>query len=204
VSGTGASSAARTLVVAASAAARSQIVRVLEADADIVVVGEAASGAEAVQRAVELGPDLVIVDLYLPDGGGRPAIEQIMARVPTPILVLSRNSEDHRSPSVVEALVAGALDALPQPSRWTPDLAAQLCRSVRVLRKVPVMRVPEGSRQPAGVTSAPSTSAAAHQTVAIAASAGDRAPSASCWQASAACRPRSWSFSTFIPSSRPG
>ena len=163
---------ARALVVMGSTAARAHLVRVLEADADIVVVGEATSGADAVLRAVELRPDIIIVDLYLPDGGGRVVIAQIMARVPTPILVLSRTTDDDRSPSVVEALVAGALDALPQPRWWTPDLAGQLCRSVRLLRKVPVMRVPEGSRRPVTVAPSPHTQAAAHQTVAIAASTG--------------------------------
>jgi two-component system, chemotaxis family, protein-glutamate methylesterase/glutaminase len=130
----------RALVVEDSTATRALVVRILQADGDIVVVGQAASSVDAIERTVELRPDVVTLDLYLPDGGGRHVIEQIMARSPTPILVLSHSLDDRRSASVVDALVAGALDALPKPERWTAELESQLCRSVRVLQKVHVIR----------------------------------------------------------------
>ncbi len=134
----------RAVVVEDSTATRALIIRILEADGDIVVVGQAASSADAIQRTIELMPDVVTLDLYLPDGGGRHAVEQIMARVPTPILVLSHNVDDRQSPTVIEALVAGALDALPKPDRWTAELEAQLRRTVRLLCKVHVIRHPRG------------------------------------------------------------
>jgi two-component system chemotaxis response regulator CheB len=130
----------RALVVEDSTATRALVVRILQADGDIVVVGQAASSADAIDRTVELRPDVVTLDLYLPDGGGRHVIEQIMALAPTPILVLSHSVDDRRSASVVDALVSGALDALPKPERWTTELEAQLRRSVRVLQKVHVIR----------------------------------------------------------------
>jgi two-component system chemotaxis response regulator CheB len=130
----------RAVVVEDSTATRALVVRILQADGDIVVVGQAASSADAIERTIELRPDVVTLDLYLPDGGGRHVIEQIMARAPTPILVLSHSIDDRRSASVVEALVAGALDALPKPVHWTVELESQLRRSVRVLQKVHVIR----------------------------------------------------------------
>ena len=63
-----------------------------------------------------------------------------------PILVLSARIDDRHSPSAVEALVAGALDALPRPVRWTPELGAELRRTVRQISKVHVIRHPRGNR----------------------------------------------------------
>jgi two-component system chemotaxis response regulator CheB len=162
----------RALVVEDSTATRALVVRILQADGDIVVVGQAASSADAIDRTVELRPDVVTLDLYLPDGGGRHVIEQIMAVAPTPILVLSHSVDDRRSASVVDALVSGALDALPKPERWTTELEAQLRRSVRVLQKVHVIRRRRASADrstPCPEGDAPST---VRRVVAMAASTG--------------------------------
>jgi two-component system chemotaxis response regulator CheB len=162
----------RAVVVEDSTATRALIIRILEADGDIVVVGQAASSADAIQRTIELMPDVVTLDLYLPDGGGRHAVEQIMARVPTPILVLSHNVDDRQSPTVIEALVAGALDALPKPDRWTADLEAQLRRTVRLLCKVHVIRHPRGRLAKVWDDSPSGGGCAVRHVVAMAASTG--------------------------------
>lgn len=137
-----------------------------------MVVGQAGNAADAVERAHLLRPDIITLDLYLPDGGGRDVIEQIMAKVPTPILVLSHVDDDRRSPSVVEALVAGALDALPKPEQWTSDQEVQLRRSVRLLHKVHVIRHPRRGRKADAVGTSRPAPATAHRVVAIAASTG--------------------------------
>jgi two-component system, chemotaxis family, protein-glutamate methylesterase/glutaminase len=161
----------RAVVVEVSTPARAQVARVLEADGDIFVVGQASTSAEAVALIVELRPDIVTVDLYLPDGG-RDLIEQIMFRAPTPILVLSPPVDDRLTTSVADALLAGALDSLPKPDEWTTDRAAELRRSVRVLHKVHVIKHRRGKVSSA----APSRSANGHpprpHVVAIAASTG--------------------------------
>jgi two-component system chemotaxis response regulator CheB len=162
----------RALVVDDSTGARARIARILEDEGDIMVVGQAATSVDALELTLALRPDIITLDLYLPDGGGRHAVEQIMARAPTPILVLSHNRDDRRSPSVVEALVAGALDALPTPDQWTPELEAQLRRSIALLHKVHVVRHPRGSHErnhSAFPGPAPTT---VHHIVAIAASTG--------------------------------
>ena len=68
-----------------------------------------------------------------------------MAHTPTPILVLSAHIHDRHSQSAVDALVAGALDALPRPVSWTPERAAELHRAVHQISKVPVIRHPRGT-----------------------------------------------------------
>jgi two-component system chemotaxis response regulator CheB len=87
---------------------------------------------------------VVVLDLHLPDGSSLGAIEQIMARAPTPILLLSWRSDGPASRVVVDALVAGALDALPQPPEWTSEGGIELRQTVRQLRKVTVVRHPRG------------------------------------------------------------
>ena len=79
----------------------------LEGNADIAVVGEAGTGAEAITLAASVHPDVVIMDLMLPDMSGLVATEQIHAQSPeTRILVLTSHAE---SDALVPALKAGAM-----------------------------------------------------------------------------------------------
>ncbi len=79
----------------------------LEGNADIAVVGEAGTGADAVALAASVHPDVVIMDLMLPDMSGLEATQQIHAQSPeTRILVLTSHAE---SDALVPALKAGAM-----------------------------------------------------------------------------------------------
>ena len=70
------------------------------------VLGEAANGVEAVTRAEELGPDVILMDLRMPGGDGVTAITQLAARaVPARVLVLTTYDTDS---DVVAAIEAGA------------------------------------------------------------------------------------------------
>ncbi len=77
----------------------------LEAEADTEVVGEATSGTEAVTMAAALQPDVILMDLNMPDLNGLDATRQIMAANPeTGILVITMFDDD----SVFAAMRAGA------------------------------------------------------------------------------------------------
>jgi len=96
--------------------------RILEAEPGWRVVAEAADGREAVQRCLELKPDLVIVDLAMPQLGGVDAIQQIVRRVPaTRVLVLSMHADEVY---VTRALKAGAHGYLLKDSAGTDLLRA--------------------------------------------------------------------------------
>src|SRR5688572_28029511 len=69
-----------------------------------------------------------------------------MAEVPVPSLVLSDAVVDQSSTVAVEALVAGALEALPKPERWGAEEEALLRERVRAMRGVTVLRHPRGAR----------------------------------------------------------
>jgi two-component system, chemotaxis family, protein-glutamate methylesterase/glutaminase len=150
----------RVVVVEDSLVQRAHLVQVLEAEGDITVVGEATSATEAIEQVASLRPDVVTLDLNIPEGGGQHALEQIMASTPTPVLVLSSTVQNDASAPAIEALMAGALIAIPKPAHWTPIFENDLRRNVRTVRNVPVIRHPRPrtrNRQapPMATTSAP-------------------------------------------------
>lgn len=85
---------------------RSGLRAVLERYADMKVVGEAADGREAIQSADELRPNVIVLDVAMPNLNGIEAARQISARQPdVAIVVLSMHSDESY---VLRALKAGA------------------------------------------------------------------------------------------------
>jgi two-component system chemotaxis response regulator CheY len=82
---------------------------------DYEVVGEAANGREAVTLAEELLPDLVIMDVTMPELNGIQATRQILARLPGADVVILSAKTDHES--VRDGLEAGARDYLGKPPK---------------------------------------------------------------------------------------
>jgi response regulator NasT len=77
------------------------------------VVGEAATGREAVSLAAKLKPDLVLMDIVMPDGDGIAAARQIAEQSPTPVVFLS----GHFDEELLEGVVAsGGLAYLLKPA----------------------------------------------------------------------------------------
>ena len=81
--------------------------------AGIEVVGEAASGVEAVQRYKELKPDLVTMDIVMPDMGGIDAVREIIKEDPEARILMC--SAMGQQGLVVEAIQAGARDFVVKP-----------------------------------------------------------------------------------------
>lgn len=104
--------AIRVLVVDDSSFARELIADVLATDKDIVLAGEAANGQEAIQKVVELKPDLVTMDIEMPVMNGLEAIEEIMAVHAVPILVVTTKSD---AGTAYAAMSKGALDLVTKP-----------------------------------------------------------------------------------------
>jgi two-component system, chemotaxis family, protein-glutamate methylesterase/glutaminase len=146
----------RVVVVEDSVVQRAHLVGVLEADGDIAVVAQAGTAREGVAETARTAPDVVTLDLHLPDRDGNYVIEEIMAHRPTAILVLSSSVDGPESAPAIEALVAGALDAMPKPAHWTPRDEAAIRRSIRNLSKVTVIRHGRGrSSRPAPAPARP-------------------------------------------------
>jgi YesN/AraC family two-component response regulator len=68
--------------------------RLLESDKDFTVIGEASNGREALALAIELSPDVVLMDIEMPSGNGLEAIRRILKfRPETKIIVLTAHSD---------------------------------------------------------------------------------------------------------------
>lgn len=100
----------RVLVVDDHPVMRAGLVGVLETDPDIVVIGEAENGAEAVRATAALSPDVVLMDLRMPVLDGAGATEQIRAANPdVRVLVLTTYETDGDILRAVEAGATGYL-----------------------------------------------------------------------------------------------
>lgn len=103
----------RLLIVDDIAETRENLRKLLQFEPDIVVVGSARSGQEAIQQAVETQPDVVLMDINMPDMDGIKATELILEEVPfAQIVILSiQNEADYMR----RAMLAGARDFLAKP-----------------------------------------------------------------------------------------
>lgn len=100
----------RLLVVDDHALLREGIAAVIEAHDDILLVGEAADGRQAIERFSELRPDVTLMDLQMPGLGGTEAIQAIRAQHPDAcIAVLTTYSGDARALQAVQAGARGYL-----------------------------------------------------------------------------------------------
>jgi two-component system response regulator NreC len=82
----------------------------LETEDSVEVVGEAGSGQEAVDRALELRPDVVLMDLTMPEMNGLEATRRISAlNIGVSVLVLTVHAEEEYLVPVVEAGGSGYL-----------------------------------------------------------------------------------------------
>ena len=149
--------AVRVLVVDDSSFFRNRIQEALSSDSRIEIVGVAVDGREAVTKAVALKPDLITMDVEMPQLNGIEAVRQIMRQAPTNVLMLS--SLTHEGARVtLEALEAGAADYLTKDIRAWMDRSSALTKEfierVVALGKSRQHRsTPAFSRQPAPASS---------------------------------------------------
>jgi len=169
----------RVLVVDDSAYNRRNIADILGGRDDVEVVGKAGDGDEALRLVSQLKPDAITLDLEMPRMDGFTFLRILMAKQPTPVIVVSSYSNKE---NVFKALELGAIDFVAKPDRqFTPDPAIRgeilskvlLVRNLRPLSG-PMPQRPSGplpARDTAPAT-APRASAPPRYIVGIASSTG--------------------------------
>jgi DNA-binding NarL/FixJ family response regulator len=113
----------RLLVVDDHEVVRQGLVALLDRREGFQVVGEAGSVAEAIDQARRLEPDIVVMDVRLPDGSGIEACREIRAERPSTRIVMLTSYPDEEA--VLSAIVAGASGYLLKQVR-ARDLVAAL------------------------------------------------------------------------------
>jgi two-component system, chemotaxis family, protein-glutamate methylesterase/glutaminase len=153
----------RVLAVDDSEASLRAIVGILRREADVQVVGQATDGEEALRLVLQLEPDCVCLDLEMPRMDGFTFLRLLMAKQPTPVIVVSSNA---RKQDVFKALELGALDFVAKPEKRDAggdladirdDLVAKLAmvRALRVDSPASVPAPPAGPRPPPPATPRP-------------------------------------------------
>lgn len=122
---------------------RELLVRVINSEPDMVVVGEAGSGDEVVDLAVKHRPDLITMDVEMPGLDGVGATAKIMSIAPTSIVAVTARPTGRRSDTAFRVMGAGGVDAIPKPGAEvfggpSPERSA-FVRRLRVLAGVLVL-----------------------------------------------------------------
>lgn len=102
------------LIVDDSAFSRQSIKDMLSNEGDIEVIGIASNGIEAMTKTVRLRPDVITLDLEMPEMDGFTFLRWLMKERPTPVIIVSSYSD---SKTLFKALELGAVDFVAKPSR---------------------------------------------------------------------------------------
>lgn len=103
----------RVLIVDDALYMRTMIKDILSSSGRFQIVGEAANGREAVERYAELSPDIVTMDIVMPELDGIEATREILRRAPEAVIVMC--SALGQEALVIESIAAGAKDFIVKP-----------------------------------------------------------------------------------------
>lgn len=134
----------RVVVADDSSVVRQYLVFLLEAAPGVKVVGEAVNGRQAVDLVQRLQPDVVLMDAHMPAMDGYQATREIMARFPTPIVMMSASLDERGLFITFEALRAGALAVVDKPPGLEhpgrKEAAERLITTLRLMSEVRLVR----------------------------------------------------------------
>ena len=127
---------------------RDHLTKLLGFETDIEVVGAAASGREAIEMAKEMTPDVVLMDINMPDMDGISATERLSAEVPTAAVVMM--SVQGEADYLRRSMLAGAREFLVKP--FSSDELTASIRQVYTREQEKLSRIVV---QPAAAAAAP-------------------------------------------------
>jgi two-component system chemotaxis response regulator CheB len=134
----------KVLVVDDSAVSRTFLAHTLQSDPGIEVIACAHSGAEAMAALARQKPDVVTMDIHMPDMDGFEATRQIMETVPVPIVIVSASFDAVDVEKAFRAMEAGAVAMVEKPCGSEHpkhiDAIAKLIGTVKAMSEVRVVR----------------------------------------------------------------
>ncbi len=132
----------QVLVVEDSMTTRRFLVDLINNIPGLMVIGEAEDGLQALRLVEELKPDVISMDIQMPNMDGLQATQHIMANSPTPIVVVSAGLGQREVDYAMLAIEAGALAAIDKPTAIPQDEAkrTEYLRLLRLMAGVTVVR----------------------------------------------------------------
>lgn len=131
----------RVLIAEDSPTYRELLVTILQSAPDLQVIGTARNGIEAVRLAKRLKPDVITMDVYMPEMDGFEATRQIMTEIPCPVVIISASTAKDQRDLTFNALRAGALSVLEKPTlQDLPEVYEALVTQVRLMSEIKVVR----------------------------------------------------------------
>ena len=131
------------LVVDDNARIRADLRRLLSAQKDIAVVGEASSGRQVVRTIAMLKPDVVLMDADMPGMDGFETTVEVMTKAALPIIIVSASDETGTTDKAFRAMEAGAVALVALPSGTGESQGrreAEIVQTVRAMSEVRVVR----------------------------------------------------------------
>jgi len=148
------SAPARVLVVDDSPTMRGLITAVLNSDPDVSVIGQAGDAMEARAAIKQLNPDVVTLDIEMPNMNGLEFLDKIMRLRPMPVIMVSTMTH-HGAHATLAALEIGAFDCVGKPApgdrRPFMDLAEKVKAAARSGRRWALSSVPAPVAPPMSV-----------------------------------------------------
>lgn len=135
----------RVLIVDDIAETRDHLTKLLSFERDLTVVGAAASGPEAIEMAQKLLPDVVLMDINMPEMDGITATERLASIVPTAAIVMM--SVQGEADYLRRSMLAGAREFLVKP--FSSDELTASIRQVYEREREKMGRMPVAPRQEA-------------------------------------------------------
>lgn len=130
---------ARVLIVEDSVAMRRLLARVIAADPELEVVGEAATATQARDEVLRLRPDVLTLDLNLPGMSGLEFLERLMRHRPTPVVVITGAEDDAQASLENAVFERGAVAMIPKVHEGytARDFSRDTLRALRAAAGLP-------------------------------------------------------------------
>lgn len=111
-------------------------------DQSLSLAGIIDNGEEAVHKAVQIKPDVILLDIFLPGMDGIEVIHEIMSQAPCPIIVISGELDRKDRDLSFEAQRSGAVEVMAKPKGMSPEkfekFSTDLCHTIRIMSGIKV------------------------------------------------------------------
>jgi len=130
----------RVLVVDDSPFIRRVLKDIINSDPELEVCCEAQNGVEAIEAVKTLKPDVITLDIEMPQLNGLDALKFIMSKYPTPVIMISSLTQEGAE-ATIRALEYGAVDFIPKPSSYLStgikELRFEIIAKIKEAAKIP-------------------------------------------------------------------